>query len=150
MIFSDNDFKTSSQKLAIFKDLPPGLYAVRITGEESKLTKSGTGEYLQLTFEVIDGPYAGNKIFDRLNLRNPSDRAMEIARKTLVAICEAVSVTELNESSELLGKVLRITTVNEFYQDKAYPRVRSYSALAQDETRTKCHNNNDSLEYLPF
>lgn len=150
MIFSDNDFKTSSQKLAIFKDLPPGLYSVRITGEESKLTKSGTGEYLQLTFEIIDGPYAGNRIFDRLNLRNPSDRAMEIARKTLVSICEAVSVIGLKESSELLGKVLRITTVNESYQDKTYPRVRSYSALAQDKNRTIRHGNIDSFEDLPF
>ena len=148
MIFNKTDWsKPNGTQRPVFKDLPPGLYTVRINGEETKPTKAGTGEYLQLTFEVVEGPNTGAKIFDRLNLRNPSVRAQEIAAATLQAICEAVGVTELNESSDLLGKTLRIATVNESYQDKVYPRVRSYSAIPAGE---KGAAGDEFIDDLPF
>ena len=74
-------------------------------------------------------------------------RAQEIAAATLQAICGAVGVTELNESSDLLGKTLRIATVNESYQDKVYPRVRSYSAIPAGE---KGAAGDEFIDDLPF
>ena len=148
MIFNKTDWsKPNGTQRPVFKDLPPGLYTVRITGEETKPTKAGTGDNLQLTFEVCEGANTGAKIFDRLNLRNPSVRAQEIAAATLQSICEAVGVTELNESADLLGKTLRVATLNESYQDKVYPRIRSYSAIPAGE---KGSAGDEFVDDLPF
>jgi Protein of unknown function (DUF669) len=133
MLFSKTDFtKHDGTQRPVFKDLPPGLYTVRINGEETKPTKAGTGEYLQLTFEVCDGPHTGSKIF---------------AQATLQAICEAAGLPELNESSDLLGKTLRVATLNESYQDKIYPRIRSYSAIPVGE---KGSAGDEFIDDLPF
>ena len=42
-----------------FDALPPGRYEVIITDSEMKDTKAGTGQYLQLTFDVIGGQHNG-------------------------------------------------------------------------------------------
>lgn len=81
--------------------LPPGKYKVVISDSESKDTKAGDGSYLSLTLTVIDGEHEGRKLFDRLNLNNPNPTAVEIAKKTLSAICRAVGVLTPQHSSQL-------------------------------------------------
>lgn len=81
--------------------LPIGDYMVVITESEDKPTASGTGSYLQFTMEVIEGDYKGRKLWPRLNLNNPSDEAVSIARAELSAICRAVGVMKPHDSSEL-------------------------------------------------
>ena len=40
-----------------FEPVPAGKYLAVITESEMKPMKSGSGNYLQLTFEIIDGPH---------------------------------------------------------------------------------------------
>jgi hypothetical protein len=75
-----------------------------ITDTEEKPTKSQTGSYLQLMIEVIEGQYAGRKVFDRLNLKNPNSVAVEIAQRSLSSICRAIGVTNPKDSSDLCDK----------------------------------------------
>lgn len=89
---------------AAFEPLPANWYKVVITESEEKPTRAQTGSYLQLTLEVIDGPHAGRKVFDRLNLNNPNDTAVQIAQQTLSAICHAVGVMTPRQSSDLHDK----------------------------------------------
>lgn len=84
-----------------FDPVPAGEYLCVITRSEDKPTKAGTGSYLELEFEVIDGPYKGRKLWDRLNLNNPNELTVKIARATLSAICRAVGVLEPKDSCEL-------------------------------------------------
>lgn len=83
--------------------LPPGWYNVRITESEMRPTKNGQGSYLSLTMTVIDGPMANRKLFDRLNINNPSAKAVEIAYQTLSSICHATGVIQLQDSQQLHG-----------------------------------------------
>lgn len=90
--------------------IPAGDYPMIISESEMKATKSGSGEYLQLTLEVIDGQYKGRKVWDRLNLVNPNATAVSIAEATLSAICHAVGVERVDDSEQLhdrplMGKV---------------------------------------------
>ena len=88
--------------------IPPAWYkAVAVQGAE-KPTKSQTGSYLELAFEVIEGEHQGYRIIDRLNLNNPNSTAVEIAQRTLSSICRAVSVATPRDSSDLLDKTLMI------------------------------------------
>ena len=84
-----------------FDPLPAGDYLCVITQSAEKPTKSGNGSYLELQLEVIEGPFQGRKLWDRLNLQNPSDVAMKIAQATLSAICRAVGVERPQDSCEL-------------------------------------------------
>jgi len=59
-----------------FDPIPAGKYPAVIIESEMKTTKSGTGRYLELTFEVIDGEYHGRKVWARLNLENPNSTAV--------------------------------------------------------------------------
>ena len=89
-----------------FSALPAGDYRVIVEDSEMKQTKAGTGQYLQLTYNVLDGQYAGRKLWDRLNLVNPNSTAVEIAQRSLSAICHATGVINLTDSAQLHGKVL--------------------------------------------
>lgn len=86
-----------------FDPVPAGWYNVKIVESELKPTSNGNGAYLQLTMEVLDGDYAGRKLFDRLNLQNPNQTAVEIAYKTLSAICRSTGVMQCQDSTQLHG-----------------------------------------------
>jgi hypothetical protein len=91
-----------------FDVLPAGWYPVVISESEFKPTKNGEGQYLHLVFTVIEGPHENRKIFDRLNLDNPNQTAVEIAQRALSAICHAVGVLTPSDSTELHDKPLEV------------------------------------------
>lgn len=84
-----------------FAVLDPGDYVVAITASEVKENSKKNGHFLELTLDVLEGPAKGRKIFDSLNLDNPSAQAVEIAQATLSAICHAVGKLTVDDSSQL-------------------------------------------------
>jgi hypothetical protein len=84
-----------------FEPIPAGKYLAVISESEMKPTKAGTGNYLQLTFQVIEGPFNNRLLWARLNLDNPNDTARKIAQGELSALCRAVGVLAPNDSVEL-------------------------------------------------
>ncbi len=84
-----------------FEPVPAGKYLAVVTESEMKPTKAGTGSYLQLTFQVIEGEYQNRLLWTRLNLNNPNATAVQIARAELSAICRAVGVLAPNDSVDL-------------------------------------------------
>lgn len=84
-----------------FTVLDPGDYVVAITASEVKENSKKNGHFLELTLDVLEGPAKGRKIFDSLNLDNPSAQAVEIAQATLSAICHAVGKLTVSDSQEL-------------------------------------------------
>jgi hypothetical protein len=59
------------------------------------------GQYLYVEIDVLDGPYKGRKLFDRLNLINANPQTVEIAQRTLSAICHATGRMQVQDSEEL-------------------------------------------------
>lgn len=92
-----------------FEPIPAGKYLAVITDSEVKPTKSGSGSYLQLAFQVIEGDFKGRFVWARLNLDNANATAVQIARAELSAICRAVGVMTPNDSVELHNLPLVIT-----------------------------------------
>jgi hypothetical protein len=95
--FNANQVEPSSNLEA----LPAGKYLAVITESELKPTKSGSGSYLQLTFQVLEGEYKGRFLWSRLNLHNANPTAVKIAQAELSAICRAVGVLTPGDSVEL-------------------------------------------------
>ena len=92
-----------------FEAIPAGKYQAVIVDSEMKPNRAGTGEYLQLEFEIIDGEYKNRKVWTRLNLNNPNPDAVRMARADLSAICHAVNVIQPGDSVELHNLPLTIT-----------------------------------------
>jgi hypothetical protein len=114
-----------------FSALPEGQYVVIATASETKATKNGTGEYLQFTLEVLDGPFKGRKLWDRLNLWNPNQTAVDIANRQLAAMCRAVGVIKPADSAELHNKPLLATVAVEIDDRKREGNViKKYEALS--------------------
>lgn len=88
--------------------MPVGWYNATIDESEMKPTKDGTGAFLKLRFNIVDGQYAGRKVFTQLNLKNSNAQTVEIAQKQLSAICHAVNVLRPGKSEELHGIPLKI------------------------------------------
>ena len=84
-----------------FEPIPKGKYPVIVSESDVKPTRDHTGDYLQLTLEVIDGRYKGRKLWTRLNIRNRSKEAEDIAHRTLSALCHASGVMNLTSSEQL-------------------------------------------------
>ena len=92
-----------------FDPIPTGKYLAIITETSMKPTKSGVGNYLEITFQVIDGEFKGRLLWSRLNLDNPNATTVKIARAELSAICRAVGVMAPKDSIELHNLPLVIT-----------------------------------------
>ena len=87
--------------LAPLEAIPAGKYEVVVTDSDMKPNKAGTGSYLELWVEIVSGEHAGRRLVTRLNLSNPSRRAVEMARAELSAICHAAGVLTPRDSQEL-------------------------------------------------
>lgn len=97
-----NGFDANEVEPAVgFDPIPAGKYLAVITESEMKPTKSGTGQYLQFTFQVLEGEHKGRLLWARLNLDNPNATTVKIARGELSAICRAVGVMAPKDSLEL-------------------------------------------------
>ena len=74
-------------------------------------TKAGTGKYLEVTFDVIDGPHKGRKVWARFNIEHPSEQARTIGLGQLKQFGEAVGVPHIQESEQLHGKPVTLRVV---------------------------------------
>jgi hypothetical protein len=86
---------------------PAGTYVMQVVNSDMRNTKSGSGQYLWLEFDILDGPARG-KYWDRLNIINDNAKAVEIANRQLAAICHALGFAALDDSEKLHFKPLRV------------------------------------------
>jgi hypothetical protein len=125
-----------------FEPIPAGKYLAVITDSEMKPTKSGSGHYLELTFQVIDGPYKNRMLWSRLNLDNPNAQAVQIAQGELSAICRAVGVMQPKDSIEIHNLPLLVTVKCKRREDtgdvvneiKGYAKKEAANGTPQQES----------------
>jgi len=84
--------------------LAPGKYPVEIEAAEISETKAGNGHYIKVTMCILDGPGKNRKVWDYINIDNPSAECVKIGMRQLSALCQAVGLIALRDTDELLGK----------------------------------------------
>jgi hypothetical protein len=112
--------------------VPAGTYLAAISESEVAATKSGTGQMLRLTWDVIDGPMKGRKVFDRLNIANQNPKAEEIGQRQLSTLCHAVGVLQLKDTTQLHGRPCQIRVTirkDESGQYADQNEVKDYRAI---------------------
>ena len=94
--------------------LPAGTYLAHITESDIRPLASGNGEGLKLTLEIIDGQYKGRRVWDNMNIQHTNETTQRIAQAQLSALCHAVNVIKLEDTSALHYKPVRVkVTVRE-------------------------------------
>lgn len=105
--FDQNEI-AEAQKGGDFAPIPAGTYIAQINRSEIKQTKAGTGSYLSLGFQIIDGEYANRVIFQNITLANPNQVAAQIGREQLAQLAGACGIYQLGDSQELHGIPMQI------------------------------------------
>lgn len=123
--------------------IPSGEYLAQIVDSDMKPTKNNDGEYLELEYNVMDGEYKGRKVWARLNLSSPSQKAQEIANRQFASIREATGVANPRDSQELHYKphVIRVEFIpSGTTQKNGYTTTRDgneVKAWKRDESQTR-------------
>ena len=86
---------------ASFEPIPAGKYQAVIIASVEKPTKAGNGSYIEFQLEIIEGEFSKRRVWERVNLNNPNDQAVSIARATLSAICHATGKLKMRATEEL-------------------------------------------------
>ena len=146
-----------------FDPFPDGEYKCLIVTTEDRETKRGDGMYLSIEYEVLEGQYRGRKIWENLNLINPSEKAVEIAKGQLSAICRAIGIENLDDTDQLMNKVLVLKLgikVDEKYGDQNkikgyFDREGSKPDRTNGEAKPKAHRppkpeSIQSVDQIPF
>lgn len=110
-----------------FTVVPPGNYPIEIEKSEMKQTKSQNGHYLEITCTILDGPEGvkGRKLWDRLNLDNPSQQARDIALRTFAALGQALFLTKISDTQQIVdGRCLACVKVKD-----GFNVIRTYKPL---------------------
>lgn len=111
--------------------LPAGEYVAAIVKSERRESKKNPGNaFLNLEFDVMDGPLSGRKFWTMVNLWNSNQEAAEIAQREMNSICAAAGRLRINDSEELHGIPMRVKLkVTDDGQYGPQNRVVSYKPL---------------------
>jgi hypothetical protein len=111
-----------------FEVLPPCKPAAIIEQAEIKETKKGTGHYVKLRLSILDGPHKNRKLFDQINIDNPSQQCVNIGMRVFSALARAIGLAAVTDTSQLLNQVVVPHVVVE--NDSVYGQrnaIRTYS-----------------------
>lgn len=88
--------------------LPAGWYNVQVDESSLEATNSGTGSYLKVRFNVIDGDFAGQKCWHLFTLQHEKQQTVDIARAQLSALCHAINVLQFSQTEQLHSHPLKV------------------------------------------
>ena len=94
-------FDASEVPPSEFQPLPVGSYRAEFVASEIKATKSGSGQYIEFQGALLDGEHQGRRFWDRINLWNDNQQAVQIARRTFADMCEACGKGAIEDTDEL-------------------------------------------------
>lgn len=99
--------------------VPPGKYTVRIKISELKATKEtlngrDNSKFLQVGFEIVSAFLSGQMLFDNMNIYHSKEQVATIGRERLAQLCDVIGLLEMDNTHQLIGKILDVDVVNEF------------------------------------
>ena len=89
-----------------YGDIPEGEYPAVLNQWNWKATKAGNGHFLELEFIIVEHLLMNREHWERLNLDNPNEKAVGIAKETLNKFLKAVPFTDSIANEEELFKAM--------------------------------------------
>ena len=102
-------FDSSNQQGQDAQDvLPAGDYLMQVVQSEVRSTKDGSGQYIWLEMDILDGEHAGRKYWERLNIWNSNPQAVEIANRALTSLTRACGLVAVEDTEEMHFKPFKV------------------------------------------
>lgn len=120
-----------------FTLLPPGKYAVQIDKVVCKPTQAQNGHFLEIDMTVLGsvdkGEYKNRKLWDRINIENPSQKCVEIGLQKVSALGHAVGEAVIQSEDQFVGKVCIacVKVKGEYNEITTYKSVEAIQAEAK-------------------
>ena len=111
MALLSETFVTEDAEDAGFEPAPAGWYIAQIVKSAIKTTSAGTGEYIKNEWKILeadDPKYVGKLFWQNLNIVNPSEMAVKIGKGQLKKLNEAMGISELEDTDQLLGIPVKV------------------------------------------
>ena len=119
-----------------YEPIPANWYKVVVASAEERATKAMTGSYIRLELEVIEGEYAGRRVYENLNTENENQTTKDIAIRQFGSLCRAIQTFTLRDLSDLYNKPFMakvgIKPARDGYE--ASNRINQYAALDGSDT----------------
>lgn len=146
--FTAEDIEDDFQSDYYEEPVPAGDYNVQIKDTRYAANKAGTGHWLMVSFEITsNGKQKGKDVANFFNVDHPNATAMEISKRDLSRMMNAINMKEFESYEELHGHKLRIKIGVKDERNE----VKNYYALPSDEPLvTDEELATDDMEPTPF
>ena len=145
--FVAEDIEEDFQSDYYEEPVPAGDYNVQIKDTRYAANKAGTGHWLMVSFEITsNGKQKGKDVANFFNVDHPNSTAMEISKRDLSRLCNAINIKEFTDHEQLLGNKLRIMIDVKNERNE----VKSYHALPSDEPLVTAEELATDMEEPPF
>ena len=112
-----------------FDPVPAGDYEVIMTKDERKESENNKGNfYINCTYKIVSGPFAGRLLFDMLFLEYQKPDTARNARSRLSSICNATGIMKINAICELYNVPLIAKVVLEKYKGDDKNKIKKFVA----------------------
>ncbi len=91
-----------------YDPLPAGWYDATIVKADLNPTKDGTGQRINVRYDITGPTHQGRVVFGGINIRNKSPRAEEIGRQQLGDICRCIGLSSIQDTDQLIGNQIKI------------------------------------------
>lgn len=85
-----------------FTPIPEGWYSAVISQAELRSSKKG-GSYINVRFDITGPSYEGRVVFGMYNIKNQSEKAVEIGLRQLRELLSSIGVNIISDTDELVG-----------------------------------------------
>ena len=147
--FVAEDIKEEDSQPNYYEEpVPAGDYNVQIKDTLYKENKAETGHWLMVTFEITsNGKQKGKDVVNFFNVDHPNATAMEISKRDLSRMMNAINMKEFTDYEQLLGHKLRIKIDLKNERNE----VKNYYAFPNDEPLVTADElATDDMEEPPF
>lgn len=132
-----------------FEAMPAGDYPAVAIDSEIKDTNKGDGKYLQVTYEIIEGPMKNRRVWGRFTLINPNSDAEKIGHSQLKSFASAAGKPNARDSEELHNIPVTLNiVVKDSPQYGKQNDIKSFKPYGQVSTTGEATNSENSPSWM--
>ena len=135
---SNLNYEATDEVLEDYSPVPPATYMAAITESELKDNAKGTGNFIALTFKIMDGEYKGRILWANITYSHSNNQAQQIGRKELNTLMAACGLASIQDTTQLHGVAMLIDVKIKQEKDRdPQNEVKNYYSVDDNASKPK-------------